>query len=174
MFVSPPGPPRVIIESQTSNKSGCLWLLCELDGLDSAQVNITWSRNGQIISETNSSLHVCNHEWSEGDTFTCNASQFSSYTDLSASITITQNHTRVDDSKYSHSTKIIIICGGALTGTLVLIFLVICIYKCKKAHSNDASIVYTNKVYENFSFSTTGQQTQRNVSTQQEQCVYEN
>ncbi|KAG5843867.1 hypothetical protein ANANG_G00155440, partial [Anguilla anguilla] len=119
------GPPRVIIESQTSNTSDCLWLLCELDGLDSAQVNITWSRNGQSISETTSSLQLCNHEWSEGDTFTCNTSQFSSYTDLSASITITQKHSRVDVSKYS----VIIICGGALTGTLVLIFLVICIYK---------------------------------------------
>ncbi|KAJ8347644.1 hypothetical protein SKAU_G00262330 [Synaphobranchus kaupii] len=165
------GPPHVIIEQQTSNKSGCLWLLCELDGLDSTEVNLTWSQNGQSIPETTSSLHLCKPDWSEGDTFTCNISQSSNYTGLSANITITQTHSRVDNKANS----LIMICVGVFAGTVALICLVICIYKCKKADSRDGSIVYTNKVYENFSFSTTGQQTQRNATPHaHEQCIYEN
>ncbi|KAJ8347643.1 hypothetical protein SKAU_G00262320 [Synaphobranchus kaupii] len=110
------GPPHVIIEQQTSNKSGCLWLLCELDGLDSTEVNLTWSQNGQSIPETTSSLHLCKPDWSEGDTFTCNISQSSNYTGLSANITITQTHSRV----VCQAVSLVLISVGTLTGTLTL------------------------------------------------------
>ncbi|KAJ8267128.1 hypothetical protein GJAV_G00138790 [Gymnothorax javanicus] len=165
------GPPDITIEQQRSNISDCLMLLCKLEGLDSAQVNFTWSRNGERILETNNPLHLCKPAWSEGDIFTCRTNPSSNYTDLSANITIAKAHEALDDSK---AIPWIIISVGVFVGTLVLIFLAVCIFKCKKHAQVGASIVYTNKVYENFSFSTAHQQKQRNASNLHEQCIYEN
>ncbi|XP_061105241.1 uncharacterized protein LOC133133184 isoform X2 [Conger conger] len=72
------------------------------------------------------------------------------------------------------NSKLIIICVSALAGTVILICLVVCMYKCKKADSRGGSIVYTNKVYENFSFSKARPPTERTATTQREQCIYEN
>ncbi|XP_061105242.1 uncharacterized protein LOC133133184 isoform X3 [Conger conger] len=168
--LTPSDPPHVVIERKTTNRSGCLWLLCELNGMESAQVNFTWSRNGDDIRETSSSLHLCKPDWSEGDIFTCSISQSSNPTGLSVNITITQSNSTV----YGSNSKLIIICVSALAGTVILICLVVCMYKCKKADSRGGSIVYTNKVYENFSFSKARPPTERTATTQREQCIYEN
>ncbi|XP_061106452.1 uncharacterized protein LOC133134070 isoform X2 [Conger conger] len=108
-------PPHVVIERKTTNRSGCFWLLCELNGMESAQVNFTWSRNGDGIPETSSSLHLCTPDWSEGDIFTCSISQSSNSTGLSVSITITQS------GENFYPISLVLISVGTLVGSLILI-----------------------------------------------------
>ncbi|KAG7483601.1 hypothetical protein MATL_G00040130 [Megalops atlanticus] len=68
--------PGVYIKKVESNQSDCQWLLCQLERLDPAEVNFTWSREGQRIPSGSSagSLHLCKSDWNEGDTFTCTVS----------------------------------------------------------------------------------------------------
>ncbi|XP_036379115.1 titin-like [Megalops cyprinoides] len=82
------GSPVVSIKQVESNQSGCQWLLCQLEWLNPAEVNFTWSREGQRIPSNRSagSLHLCKSDWNEGETFTCTIS-FNN-THLSNSITL--------------------------------------------------------------------------------------
>ncbi|KAG9351545.1 hypothetical protein JZ751_022796 [Albula glossodonta] len=81
LIITSSGPVTVTIERQACNSTDCITLLCEVDGPNPEAVNFTWSRNGQIIPNMSSLLHLCRPDWKVGDTFTCNTtSNYTHYT----------------------------------------------------------------------------------------------
>ncbi|XP_052422479.1 uncharacterized protein LOC127965832 isoform X5 [Carassius gibelio] len=142
-----------------------------MEGLTSELVNFTWSRDGHgslhpfTTNATNSELRLCKPDWSDGDTITCYASYSSTRTQRSIQLTSQKDSYR--------DVQLLIISCSAAAGLILCILLIAVICKCRKRKEN-GSIVFTNKVYENFSFAMSRPNTLSNDKPQTEECIYEN
>ncbi|XP_052422477.1 uncharacterized protein LOC127965832 isoform X4 [Carassius gibelio] len=153
-----------------------------MEGLTSELVNFTWSRDGHgslhpfTTNATNSELRLCKPDWSDGDTITCYASYSSTRTQRSIQLTSQKDSYRGSDRtlfmKITDVQLLIISCSAA-AGLILCILLIAVICKCRKRKEN-GSIVFTNKVYENFSFAMSRPNTLSNDKPQTEECIYEN
>ncbi|XP_031427119.1 uncharacterized protein LOC116221383 [Clupea harengus] len=166
--------PSLELEQVNTTNADCVQLLCTLDDINQEQVDFIWNINGQNTSgqvqvinssfNVSSSLRLCGSEWRDGDTITCSVSHLSGH--------ITSS--RIIPAQKGSNNWLVIICICAVTGAVLFIIIALIIYKCKKRTKPiDASLVYTNKVYENFSFGSRIPVRQR-TETPREQCVYEN
>ncbi|KAL2095415.1 hypothetical protein ACEWY4_010134 [Coilia grayii] len=172
----------VDIQQENTSHSGCVQLWCTLDDINQEQVDFIWlsrsyNRFKQVkvtnsSSSVNSSLSLCGSEWEDGDTITCSVSLRSGNF---SSNWIIRGKGPVQIGSNSWLVKIICICAG--TGTVLILTIAVIVYKCTKRKRDD-SIVYTNKVYENFNFGTgiSNRQTrpETQIQTQHEHCIYEN
>ncbi|XP_058645544.1 uncharacterized protein LOC131548324 [Onychostoma macrolepis] len=163
--------PRLSLLKLNSSVDTCVHLLCSLEGLTSEQVNFTWGREGHHGSllpftshATKSELRLCKPDWSDGDTITC----YVSYSDNQ-----TQSIQLTSQKDSDNVVLLLIISCSVAAGLILCIILTIVICKCRKQEEN-GSIVFSNKVYENFSFAMARQSTQSNEKPQPEECVYEN
>ncbi|XP_016349025.1 protein amalgam-like [Sinocyclocheilus anshuiensis] len=163
--------PHLSLQKLNSSNVTCVHLLCSMEGLTTELVSFTWSREGQMLLHlftsyaTNSELRLCKPDWSDGDTITC----YASYSD-------TQTKRSIHLPSQSDSDKVVqllIISCSAAAGLILCIILTVVICKCRKQDEN-GSIVFSNKVYENFSFAMARQNTQSNDKPQPEECIYEN
>ncbi|XP_066507901.1 uncharacterized protein [Hoplias malabaricus] len=186
-------PVALVVKQMNSSNASCIHLLCSLEGLSPEQVNFTWSQesvvvhrhNNSNITIMNSTLRLCKPDWNDGDTFTCQASYSSNHTLYNNSITVNANITE--------SISRLIIVGSSIGACLGLVFIIalsIVCYKRKKKANSTGSIVFTNKIYENFndltprpSFqpsarlntTTNPRRSPRGtVQSQREECIYEN
>ncbi|XP_076131419.1 uncharacterized protein LOC143112893 isoform X4 [Alosa pseudoharengus] len=167
------------LELVNTNDSGCVELVCTMDAIDQEQVDFIWNLRGKNTSEqvqvtnssssVSSSLRLCGAERRDGDTITCSVSLPSGH--FTSNWTIHEQNVGNEDSNWMVKT----ICICALTGAVLMIAMAVIIYKCKKRkNSDDASIVYTNKVYENFNFGTRIPIRESRREMQHEDCIYEN
>ncbi|ROL54328.1 hypothetical protein DPX16_10751 [Anabarilius grahami] len=163
--------PGLSLQLLNSSNDTCVHLLCSLEGLNPELVNFTWSREGQRLLHTSTSydmkseLHLCNPDWSDGDKITCHA--YYSNGQTQTSIKLASQHAS-DKAK-----QLIIICSAAAGLILCTITIIVVLYKCRKREEN-GSTVFSNKVYENFSFAMSHQNTQSIAKPQTEECIYEN
>ncbi|XP_051541968.1 uncharacterized protein LOC127433792 isoform X3 [Myxocyprinus asiaticus] len=167
------------LQRLNSSNATCVHLLCSLEGLNPAQVNFTWSKEGQNIyhpstsSDMSSELHLCKPAWREGDTITCNAIYLSTKTLYNQSIELTSAVTGGDPT--SKSFLLIITCSAVAGIIFCLIFTtVLCKCKARKKTDENGTIVFSNKIYENFSFAMARQTAQAIEKPQTEECIYEN
>ncbi|KAK2871093.1 hypothetical protein Q8A67_023620 [Cirrhinus molitorella] len=159
--------PHLSLQLKNSSNATCVHLLCSLEGLTTERVNFTWSREGQYTTNAmNSELCLCKPDWSEGDIITCYASYSGTQTQQSILLS-SQN-----PSEKAIGQLLIISCSAA-AGLILCIILLVVICKCRKQDQH-GSIVFTNKVYENFSFAMARQNTQPIDKPQPEECIYEN
>ncbi|XP_026104414.1 uncharacterized protein LOC113075988 isoform X1 [Carassius auratus] len=173
---------RPHLQTLNSSNDSCIHLLCSMEGLTSELVNFTWSRDGHgslhpfTSNATNSELRLCKPDWSDGDTVTCYASYSSTRTQRSIQLTTQKDSYRGSDRtlfmKITDVQLLIISCSAA-AGLILCILLIAVICKCRKRKEN-GSIVFTNKVYENFSFAMSRPNTLSNDKPQTEECIYEN
>ncbi|XP_048036037.1 uncharacterized protein LOC125261518 isoform X2 [Megalobrama amblycephala] len=160
--------PDLSLQLLNSSNDTCVHLLCSLQGLNPELVNFTWSREGQrslhpsTSYDMKSELHLCKPDWSDGDTITCHASYSNNQTQKSIQLTAS------DKAK-----QLIIICSAAAGLILCIIIIIVVLCKCRKRDEN-GSIVFSNKVYENFSFAMSRQNTPSIAKAQTEECIYEN
>ncbi|TSK16178.1 HMG box transcription factor BBX [Bagarius yarrelli] len=174
--------------------SSCVDLLCSLNGLNSQQLHFTWSNTTQLLHETssmNNTLTLCKPNWTEGETLTCHAFYSNNHTH-SKSITLQNNPAR------GNSTWLIIAATSTCTGLILFILLGVAIFKCKRRNGASNTVIYRNKIYENFIFPTasvnptltapqnaqpaietnirsTNRSNPRTITqTQREECIYEN
>ncbi|XP_050976219.1 uncharacterized protein LOC127171544 isoform X2 [Labeo rohita] len=165
--------PHLSLQLNSSNDT-CIHLLCSMEGLTTEQVNFTWSRQGQSLlhqftsNSTSSELHLCKPDWSEGDTITCYANYSGTQTEKSILLS-SQNASE----KGVELIPLLIISSSAAAGLILCIILPVVICKCRKQEEH-GSIVFSNKVYENFSFAMARQNTQPIDKPQPEECIYEN
>ncbi|XP_051765275.1 uncharacterized protein LOC127520752 [Ctenopharyngodon idella] len=156
-----------------SSNDTCIHLLCSLESLNPELVNFTWSREGQSLLHPSTSydmkseLHLCKPDWSDGETITCHANYSNSQTQKS--IQLPSQHT---SDKTIGIKQLIIICSAA-AGLILCIIIIVVLCKCRKRDEN-GSVVFSNKVYENFSFAMSRQNTQSIAKPQTEECIYEN
>ncbi|XP_036451809.1 uncharacterized protein LOC118825290 isoform X2 [Colossoma macropomum] len=185
-------PAGLTVQQVNISDQSCVKLLCSLEGLSPQQVSFTWTRESeQPLHQNNpinmsSTLTLCKPHWEDGDTFTCQASYSSNHTLYSKNITI-------KSSKKGGTEIFWLLIGsaiGACVGLLFIILLCVVICKCKKKEDTSDSIVFSNKVYENLNFFTSGSTAQpcagSNTRTnprpdpqgasqpQREECIYEN
>ncbi|XP_059394988.1 uncharacterized protein LOC132127231 isoform X2 [Carassius carassius] len=170
------------LQKLNSSNDSCIHLLCSMEGLTSELVNFTWSREGHgslhpfTSNAMNSELRLCKPDWSDGDKVTCYANYSSTQTQRSIQLTSQKDSYRGSDRtlfmKITDVQLLIISCSAA-AGLILCILLTAVICKCRKREEN-GSIVFTNKVYENFSFAMSRQNTQSNNKPQTEECIYEN
>ncbi|XP_051971925.1 uncharacterized protein LOC127635732 [Xyrauchen texanus] len=166
--------PGLTLQHLNSSNDICILLLCSLERLNPEQVNFTWSREGQRLSHSynssgmNSELRLCKPAWREGDTFTCNASYSSEKRLYSQSL---QLLSLVTEYPANLTLLLIITCT---TGIILCLIFTAVLYKCRKKRDENVSIVFSNKVYENFSFIMAQQTIQANAKPQTEECIYEN
>ncbi|KAJ7996859.1 hypothetical protein DPEC_G00222890 [Dallia pectoralis] len=169
-------PPNIILKKNVN--STCVRLLCTAEGLDHQDVNFTWNQTGllktpltsQSLSELSSSLLLCPSAWSKDILITCNLS----FNDTNLSTNIRILCSELEACGESH-TRLIIICVIALIVVAVVAAVILTIYKCcQRRKNNGDSVTFTNKVYENFSFSTLIHERQRPARPTAEQCIYEN
>ncbi|KAG1970570.1 hypothetical protein F2P79_002065 [Pimephales promelas] len=165
------GPPSLSLLKLNVSNVSCVHLLCSLEAPNPEPVNFTWIRagHGSLYSSTSydmkSSLELCKPDWSDGDTIICHASY---------SINKIQTQLILNSEYRSDKALLLILCSAAAAGGLVLcIILIVVICKCKKRNEN-GSIVFSNKVYENFSFAMARQNSQATAKPQPEECIYEN
>lgn len=150
-----------------STNDSCVHLLCSLD---SELANFTWSRGGQMLphvstfNDNNSELQLCKPDWSEGDTITCHVN----YSGIKI-----QKSTKFNSSKVPVTVDLLIYAGCGATGLIICIVLPVVVCKCRKRDER-GSLVFSNKVYENFSFAMSRQNIQSNDKPQTEECIYEN
>ncbi|XP_041949615.1 uncharacterized protein LOC121709940 isoform X2 [Alosa sapidissima] len=167
------------LELVNTTDSGCVELVCTMDAIDQEQVEFIWNSRGKNTSEqkqvtnssssVSSSLRLCGAERRDGDTITCSVSLPSDH--FTSNWTIHQQNVGNEDSNWMVKT----ICICALTGAMLMIAMAVIIYKCKKRKNlDDASVVYTNKVYENFNFGTRIPIRESRREMQHEDCIYEN
>ncbi|XP_043106207.1 uncharacterized protein LOC122352716 [Puntigrus tetrazona] len=164
--------PHLSLKKLNSSNETCVHLRCSLENLQPGQVNFTWDREGHgslrsvLNNSMNSELLLCKPDWSDGDTITCYAKYLQTQTLYSCNITLDFRH------KVAGVQLLIISCSAA-AGLILCIITTVVICKCRKRDKN-GSIVFSNKVYENFSFAMAHQNTQLNDKPQPEECVYEN
>ncbi|XP_034168180.2 uncharacterized protein LOC117599311 isoform X2 [Pangasianodon hypophthalmus] len=187
------------LQLMNSTNSSCVELLCSLKGLRPQQVNFTWTRATQLLyhhesSSMRNTLTLCKPHWTDGETLTCQASYSNNHTLYSKSITLPCDSGSCNIGEGSWLTIIII---STCAGLLLLILLGVAFFKCKERGAANGSIVYSNKIYENFTFSsatinttsssqnaqpgagsnirsTTTSNQQIIRQTQREECIYEN
>ncbi|XP_052464077.1 uncharacterized protein LOC128021135 isoform X4 [Carassius gibelio] len=162
--------PRLSLQKLNSSNDTCVHLLCSIESLQSKQVNFTWSRGQRSLhpftsNATESELRLCKPDWSEGDTITCYASYSRTQTNTSIQL---KPETSADKDQL-----ILIISCSAAAGLILCIILTVVICKCRNRDEN-GSMVFSNKVYENFSFAMFRQNAQSNDKPQPEECIYEN
>nr|XP_005172752.1 uncharacterized protein LOC101883059 isoform X2 [Danio rerio] len=150
-----------------STNDSCVHLLCSLD---SELANFNWSRGGQMLphvstfNDNSSELQLCKPDWSEGDTITCHVNYLGIQT---------QKSIKFNSSKASISLDLVIYAGCGAMGLILCIILPVVVCKCRK-RDESGSLVFSNKVYENFSFAMSRQNVQSNNKPQTEECIYEN
>nr|XP_023690635.1 T-lymphocyte surface antigen Ly-9-like [Paramormyrops kingsleyae] len=154
----------VVIEKLNTSNQDCMELLCRTEGLVQNQLTFHWTR-GTSGNEYNASqsLKLCKPAWSDCDTFTCNVSH--NNTPFSDTFVFLECSTNIKE--------LIIILYIAAPAGVILIFPIICCcckYRKRKKQENTTT-VFSNKIYENFSFSGPGPTTD---SVKQEECIYEN
>ncbi|KAK9968359.1 hypothetical protein ABG768_002689 [Culter alburnus] len=177
------------LQQLNSSNDTCVHLLCSLESLKRELVNFTWSGKDQRSLQTftsydmKSELRLCKPDWSDGDMITCHAnysnSQTQTYTTYTKSIPLTSQHASDKGSDHTlfvtmTAKQLIIICSAAAGLILcIIIIIIVVLCKCRKRDEN-GSIVFSNKVYENFSFAMSRQNTQSIAKAQTEECIYEN
>ncbi|XP_057177982.1 uncharacterized protein LOC130546626 isoform X1 [Triplophysa rosa] len=175
------------LQRLNSRNDSCIHLLCTLEALNPEQVNFTWSTEGQRLpnmsssSYTSSELYLCEPDWDNADTITCQASYFYNntlYRRIEHFNLSTEHPLFSEDAVRENLQLLIIICSAAAAAGVIfsLIFTAV-LCKCRRRRNANESIVFSNKVYENFSFAMTRQSTQRTqptVKPQKEECIYEN
>ncbi|XP_067255389.1 cell surface A33 antigen-like [Chanodichthys erythropterus] len=161
--------PGLSLQLLNSSDDTCVHLLCSLESLNPELVNFTWSRGQMSLHpstsyDMKSELDLCKPDWSDGDMITCHASYSNSQTQISIQLPAS------DKAK-----QLIIICSAAagLILCIIIIIIVVVLCKCRKRDEN-GSIVFSNKVYENFSFAMSRQNAQSIAKAQTEECIYEN
>ncbi|MCI4388267.1 hypothetical protein PGIGA_G00083690 [Pangasianodon gigas] len=187
------------LQLMNSTDSSCVELLCSLKGLRPQQVNFTWTRATQLLyhhesSNMSSTLMLCKPHWTDGETLTCHANYSHNHTLYSKSITLPCGSGSCNVGEGSWLTIVII---STCAGLLLLVLLGVAFFKCKERGAANGSIVYSNKIYENFTFSSatinttsssqnaqpgarsnirsTTRSNQQIISqTQREECIYEN
>ncbi|KAL4608723.1 hypothetical protein GN956_G24835 [Arapaima gigas] len=169
----------IIIEPQKTRNQNCTQIVCRAIGLPHINCTFSWSaeRKGkqkncsfeQTSTSLNSSVEMCDCDWSEGDTVTCHIDYSENTTRLNRSIPFPFMKERYQQDIY------VIIGLSLLPVAIVLILLIVggVIYK-KRKKDGDGSIVFTNKVYENFSFSTPGSTSYLGQPQNHEHCIYDN
>ncbi|KAK7120578.1 hypothetical protein R3I94_020546 [Phoxinus phoxinus] len=161
------------LQKQNSSNDSCILLLCSLEGLNPVLVNFTWIRegHGSLYSSTSydmdSSLHLCKPHWSDGDTIICRANYSNRQTQTHIILTLEYGSAAL----YGLSLLNILLFSAA-AGLIACIIFVVVFCKCRKRDKN-GSIVFSNKVYENFSFAMARQNTQP-IAKPPEECIYEN
>ncbi|XP_042588593.1 uncharacterized protein LOC109082514 isoform X3 [Cyprinus carpio] len=162
---------RPHLQKLDSSNGTCINLLCSMEDLTTELVNFTWSQEGHgslhpfTSYPMKSELRLCKPDWSDGDTITCYANYSSTQTQRS--IHLTSQKESVKD------VLLLIISVSSAAGLILCIILTVVICKCRK-RDESGSIVFSNKVYENFSFAMARQNTQSNDKPQTEECIYEN
>ncbi|XDV54294.1 hypothetical protein PO909_022612 [Leuciscus waleckii] len=168
-------PPRLSLKQNSGNDS-CILLLCSLEGLNPELVNFTWIREGRglLYSSTsydmNSSLLLCKPDWSDGDTIICRANYSNNQNQTQIKLTSENGFNKGSDhTLFVTITVLVISVCSAAAGLILCIIPIVVFCKCRKRDEN-GSIVFTNKVYENFSFALARQ----NTKPEPEECIYEN
>ncbi|KAK2823454.1 hypothetical protein Q7C36_020054 [Tachysurus vachellii] len=190
-------PPSLTLQLMNSINSSCVELFCSLQGLIPQQVNFTWTRSDQLLhyyesSNMSSFLVLCKPNWTDGETLTCRADYSVNHTLYSRNIKLPYN-----SGVASMAALAITAATSTCAGLLLLILLGVAIFKWKKRDSSHGSVVYRNKIYENFTLSnaavnptltaprnaqpvstnirnTTRSTPHRIMQTQREECIYEN
>ncbi|XP_073730400.1 uncharacterized protein [Misgurnus anguillicaudatus] len=157
------------LERLKSNSS-CIHLLCSWESVNPEPVNFTWFRKGHdslLFSSVgnNSTLYLCQPAWEENDTFTCQASINQKHYNRSIELN--------PSTEIQNMWPLIIGCSAAAGVIASLIFTAI-ICKCRKRRDSSGSFIFTNKVYENFSFAMARQTSPPAATPQTEDCIYEN
>nr|XP_005172751.1 uncharacterized protein LOC101883059 isoform X1 [Danio rerio] len=167
-----------------STNDSCVHLLCSLD---SELANFNWSRGGQMLphvstfNDNSSELQLCKPDWSEGDTITCHVNYLGIQTQKSIKFNSSKDHNlcigsgvcTFTTSLSSISLDLVIYAGCGAMGLILCIILPVVVCKCRK-RDESGSLVFSNKVYENFSFAMSRQNVQSNNKPQTEECIYEN
>nr|XP_015196692.1 PREDICTED: uncharacterized protein LOC107076672 isoform X2 [Lepisosteus oculatus] len=176
------------LNTSGNNSGTCKQLICKLKFLNSSEVNFTWTRNGERIYKGVKSedpvqsddtyfsaagyLTLCKPDWKESDVIQCTGNYYNDSIILKED-SILHN---ITDKNCCNLNFIIIIVTSAclLTSIVVGSSLFLCFWKRARLRANDnnSPIVFNNKVYENFSFSTA--RTQRAETDQSSHCIYEN
>ncbi|KAA0704021.1 hypothetical protein E1301_Tti000335 [Triplophysa tibetana] len=165
-----------------NSSDDCLRLLCTLEVANPEQLNFTWSRKGQMLynmsssSNRSSELNLCVTDRDYAN-ITCHAKYYSNnrlyrrieHFNLSKDPLFTED--AVMDLQL-----LMIICSAAAAGVIFSLIFTAVVCKCRRRRNASDSIVFSNKVYENFSFAMTRQSTQSTQPTvkPQEECIYEN
>ncbi|XP_016120365.1 uncharacterized protein [Sinocyclocheilus grahami] len=162
------------LQKLNSSNDTCLHLLCSVEGL-TTEVNFTWSQGERSLHPftsyyMNSELRLCKPDWREGETITCYARYSSTQTHRSIKVT---SETPSDKAVDSVPFQLLIISCSAAAGLIFCSILTVVICKCRKQDEH-GSVVFSNKVYENFSFAMGRQNMQSNDKPQPEECIYEN
>ncbi|XP_046717425.1 uncharacterized protein LOC124393557 [Silurus meridionalis] len=180
----------------------CVELFCSVQSLKSQQVNFSWTRAGLYLHHTSSNisstLTLCKPNWTDGDTIKCHANYSNKVIVTSISLPCNFGGCKKGEKTTKFKKQWIIIAViSTCAGLLFLCVLGFAIFKCKKRAAANGSIVYRNKIYENFTFSTTtinpvlnpqnaqlgatsnkrsttGSYPQTIRQTQREECIYEN
>ncbi|XP_073672041.1 uncharacterized protein [Paramisgurnus dabryanus] len=164
------------LERLKSSNSSCIHLLCSWESENPEPVNFTWFRKGHdsLLSSSvgnNSELYLCQPAWEENDTFTCQVRI--NKTLYNRSIELNPSTEPRGGPAIQNMWLLIIACSAAAGVIASLIFTAI-ICKCRKRGDSSGSFIFTNKVYENFSFAMARQATPPTATPQTEECIYEN
>ncbi|KTF73362.1 hypothetical protein cypCar_00049148 [Cyprinus carpio] len=167
--------PHLSLQKLNSSNDTCIHLLCSVEDLKPEQVNFTWSRGERSLHPftsyaMNSELRLCKPDWSEGDTITCYANYSSTQTQKSIQLT---SETTSDIVVNGVLFQLLTISCSAAAGLILCIILTVVICKCRKRDEH-GSLMFNNKVYENFSFAMFRQNSQSNDKPQPEESIYEN
>ncbi|KAF7701215.1 hypothetical protein HF521_002380 [Silurus meridionalis] len=138
----------------------CVELFCSVQSLKSQQVNFSWTRAGLYLHHTSSNisstLTLCKPNWTDGDTIKCHANYSNKVIVTSISLPCNFGGCKKGEKTTKFKKQWIIIAViSTCAGLLFLCVLGFAIFKCKKRAAANGSIVYRNKIYENFTFSTT-------------------
>ncbi|XP_077100016.1 uncharacterized protein LOC143750728 [Siphateles boraxobius] len=165
------------LQKQNSSNESCILLLCSLEALNPELVNFTWIREGQgslyrsTSYDMNSSLHLCKPDWSDGDTIICRADYSNTQTQTHIILTSEDGSHKALDNR---QTIVLYSVSAGLVPCIILCIIPIVVVCKRRKRDENGSTVFSNKVYENYSFATARQNTQAIDKPQPEECIYEN
>ncbi|XP_048873228.1 uncharacterized protein LOC125744947 [Brienomyrus brachyistius] len=153
----------VVIEKLNSSNQDCMELLCRTEGLAQNQLTFhwTWGTSGNNYNASQN-LNLCKPGWSNCDTFACNVSHDNGFF----------SDTFVFPECSTNMNSIVIMCIALSAGVVLILPIICCCCKYQKRKKEDhTATVFSNKIYENFSFSGPGPTTD---TVKHEECIYEN
>ncbi|XP_041088628.1 uncharacterized protein LOC121302660 [Polyodon spathula] len=165
----------------SSNKSlDCIQLVCSLAGFYPPGVNVTWSKQGETLSDTlltNSSLYplrstlsLCKPNWNEGDVISCHVNSTVTAQPIIHNITITFHGA---EQCCTLSWITIIVTCVCLSAAITLGISMLVKYRkgtCVRSRHNEGTVL-NNLVYENLQFSTANE---GHSKTSASSCIYDN
>ncbi|XP_018610697.1 uncharacterized protein LOC108936102 [Scleropages formosus] len=167
----------IVGDLNSSNQNCTLQLWCMVVGLLNVTVNFTWSRktnegwevlqHREHSTNQNSTLELCDGGCNNADVFNCSINT-SGISGFKIFILPSRKGLCVQD-------LLMIIGLSLLPLAIILVLLTIgCITYQKRRRQRDEAMMYTNKVYENFNFTTPIPTPSLSEDEKHEHCIYEN